>query len=97
MYLHVRIEKFAFDCDNLVTPGIKWLGVRPSDLGKYDLMSAPLYGSNILERLMKKDFLHDKTSWMEELEKMSKEMRRCDLDSLNCETVLQKVAQKDWL
>ena len=50
-------ENSAFDCDNLVTPGIKWLGcVRPSDLGKYGLISALLDGSKILERLIEKRF-----------------------------------------
>ncbi|PWA84013.1 type II DNA topoisomerase VI subunit [Artemisia annua] len=87
-------ENSVFDCDNLVTPGIKWLGVRPSDLDKYVLMSDPFDESKILERLMKKDFLNDKASWMEELEKKSKEMRRCDLVLLNCETVLQKVLRR---
>ena len=37
---HVRAqgsEAMSHDSANLATPDIKWLGVRPSDLDKYDV------------------------------------------------------------
>jgi meiotic recombination protein SPO11 len=71
----------SYDSASLTTPDIMWLGLRPSDLDKYDLpeqcrldMTENDIKTGI--ELMKEDFIMKNPKWMEELKIMVRNFSR---------------------
>jgi meiotic recombination protein SPO11 len=65
----------SYDSASLTTPDIMWLGLRPSDLNKYDLPDQcrlDMTENDIKTgmELMKEDFIQKNPKWMKELEIM---------------------------
>jgi meiotic recombination protein SPO11 len=81
-------KNMSYDSASLTTPDIKWLGLRPSDLDKYDLPEQcrlDMTESDIKTgmELMKEDFIMKNPEWMKELETMvSGNKDGCNLPSL---------------
>jgi meiotic recombination protein SPO11 len=68
-------KNMSYDSASLTTPDIKWLGLRPSDLDKYDLPDQcrlDMTENDIKtgQELMKEDFIMKNPKWMKELEIM---------------------------
>ena len=68
-------KNMSYDSASLTTPDIKWLGLRPSDLDKYDLPDQcrlDMTEGDIKtgKELLKEDFIMKNPQWMKELELM---------------------------
>ena len=68
-------KNMSYDSASLTTPDIKWLGLRPSDLDKYDLPGQcrlDMTENDIKtgKEMMKEDFIQKNPEWMKELEIM---------------------------
>jgi hypothetical protein len=68
-------KNMSYDSASLTTPDIMWLGLRPSDLNKYDLPEQcrlDMTENDIKtgQELMKEDFIMKNPKWMKELEIM---------------------------
>jgi meiotic recombination protein SPO11 len=68
-------KNMSYDSASLTTPDIKWLGLRPSDLDKYELPDQcrlDMTESDIKtgKELMKEDFILKNPAWVKELEIM---------------------------
>ena len=65
----------SYDSASLTTPDIKWLGLRPSDLNKYDLPDQcrlDMTDKDIKtgQELLEEDFIKKNPEWMKELKIM---------------------------
>jgi meiotic recombination protein SPO11 len=72
----------SYDSASLTTPDIKWLGLRPSDLNKYDLPEQcrlDMTENDIKtgKELMKEEFIMKNPEWMKELEIMVRRVCVC--------------------
>ena len=70
-------KQMSYDSGHLTTSDIKWLGVRPSDLDKYNLPAQcrlPMTESDkkMGEELLNEPFIQKNPKWMEELQLMLK-------------------------
>ena len=68
-------KNMSYDSASLTTPDIKWLGLRPSDLNKYDLPDQcrlDMTDKDIKtgNELMEEDFIKKNPEWMKELKIM---------------------------
>jgi len=68
-------KNMSYDSSSLTTPDIKWLGLRPSDLDRYELPDQcrlDMTENDIKtgKELMKEDFIQKNPAWMKELEIM---------------------------
>jgi meiotic recombination protein SPO11 len=68
-------KNMSYDSASLTTPDIKWLGLRPSDLDRYDLPDQcrlDMTENDIKcgKELLKEDFIQKNPEWMKELEIM---------------------------
>ncbi|PWA82505.1 DNA topoisomerase 6 subunit A [Artemisia annua] len=106
------------DCDGLkvlldygiTTPNLKWLGIRPSDLDKYEIpeeFRLPMTEEDIKagEDLLKEDFVKKNAAWVKELNLMMKLNQKVELQALSTIDfdyltklyVPMKLQKKDWL
>ncbi|KAJ1467645.1 Spo11/DNA topoisomerase VI subunit A [Baffinella frigidus] len=68
-------EAMSHDSANLATPDIKWLGVRPSDLDKYNVpddcrLDLTPHDIAFAESLREKPYIQKRKEWVKELDKM---------------------------
>jgi len=68
-------KNMAFDSANLTTPDIKWLGVRPSDLDKFQIpeqcrleMSAKDIETG--QHMLSEEFIQQNPEWVKEVQVM---------------------------
>ena len=100
----------AYDNDNLTTPNIKWLGIRPSDFDKHGLPSNVRVQMNwkkikLVDKLLKEEFVICKTKWHEELTKMRETKQKAEIQALNCFVMdyltnvylPRKLQARDWV
>ncbi|KAK4767229.1 hypothetical protein SAY86_014979 [Trapa natans] len=76
-------KNMSYDSANLTTPDIKWLGVRPSDLDKYNTPEQcrlPMTEQDIKtgKDLLEEDFVKKNPGWVEELTLMVKTKQKAD-------------------
>ncbi|GFQ03877.1 DNA topoisomerase 6 subunit a [Phtheirospermum japonicum] len=103
-------KNMSYDSANLTTPDIKWLGVRPSDLDKYNIPEQcrlPMTEGDIKtgRDLLEEDFVKKNPGWVEELNIMVKSKQKAEIQALSSfgfqyltEVYLPlKLQQKDWL
>ena len=103
-------KNMSYDSANLTTPDIKWLGVRPTDLDKYNIPEQcrlPMTESDIKvgKELMKEEFIQKNPRWMKELQKMLKTKKKAEIQALSnfgfqflTETFLpEKLKKGDWI
>ncbi len=103
-------QNMAYDSLNLTTPNIHWLGVRPSDLEKYDIPEAcrlEMTPDDIKtgKKMLQEDYILQNPTWAEELETMVKTKEKAEIQSLSSfgfqyltkQYLPQKLANGDWL
>ncbi|KAJ6811506.1 DNA topoisomerase 6 subunit A3 [Iris pallida] len=103
-------KNMSYDSSNLTTPDIKWLGVRPSDLDKYQIPEQcrlPMTDQDVKagKDLLEEDFVKRNKGWVKELEIMVKTRHKAEIQALSSfgfqyltEVYLPlKLQQKDWL
>lgn len=81
-------KNMSYDSASLTTPDIKWLGLRPSDLNKFDLPEQcrlDMTENDIKtgKELMKEDFIQKNPEWMKELEIMVKTKKKAEIQALS--------------
>jgi hypothetical protein len=76
-------KNMSYDSASLTTPDIKWLGLRPSDLDRYDLPDQcrlDMTENDIKtgKEMMKEDFIQKNPEWMKELQIMVSQRQPLD-------------------
>lgn len=89
-------KNMSYDSASLTTPDIMWLGLRPSDLDKYDLPEQcrlDMTENDIKTgmELMKEDFITKNPKWLKELEIM------VSFHSVRCIMLLKTLFLEEWL
>lgn len=103
-------KNMSYDSASLTTPDIKWLGLRPSDLDKYDLPDQcrlDMTDNDIKtgKELLKEDFIIKNPRWTEELQIMVKTKKKAEIQALSSfgfqyiteEYLPRKLREGDWL
>lgn len=103
-------KNMSYDSASLTTPDIKWLGLRPSDLEKFDLPDQcrlDMTENDIKtgKELLKEDFIRKNKEWTKELEIMVKTKKKAEIQALSSfgfqyitETYLpKKLKEGDWI
>jgi meiotic recombination protein SPO11 len=77
-------KNMSYDSASLTTPDIKWLGLRPSDLDKYDLPDQcrlDMTENDIKtgKELLKEEFIMKNPAWVKEIEIMVRGSAEDDL------------------
>ena len=80
----VGSKNMSYDSSNLTTPDIKWLGVRPSDLDKFNIPEQcrlPMTEADMEtgRKLLQEDFVKANPAWVEELELMLKSKEKAEI------------------
>jgi meiotic recombination protein SPO11 len=78
----------SYDSSNLTTPDIKWLGVRPSDLDKFNIPAQcrlAMTDDDVKtgKRLMEEDFIKANPGWVKELEIMTATRVKAEIQALS--------------
>jgi meiotic recombination protein SPO11 len=78
----------SYDSSNLTTPDIKWLGVRPSDLDRFNIPQQcrlPMTDEDIKtgKKLLEEDFIRANPEWVEELEIMLANKEKAEIQALS--------------
>jgi len=103
-------KNMSYDSASLTTPDIKWLGLRPSDLDKYDLPDQcrlDMTENDIKtgKELLKEEFIMKNPEWMKELQIMVKTKKKAEIQALSSfgfqyvteEYLPRKLREGDWL
>lgn len=103
-------KEMSYDSSNLTTPDIKWLGVRPSDLDKYNLPAQcrlPLTPADRKhgEELLQEAFVQKHPEWVAELELMLKTGEKAEIQALSSfgfqyiteQFLPRKLKEGDWI
>mmetsp|Transcript_7778 Transcript_7778/g.14665 ORF Transcript_7778/g.14665 Transcript_7778/m.14665 type:complete len:478 (-) Transcript_7778:1830-3263(-) len=103
-------KNMSYDSASLTTPDIKWLGLRPSDLEKFDLPDQcrlDMTENDIKtgKELLNEEFIKKNKAWTKELEIMVKTKKKAEIQALSSfgfqyitETYLpQKLKEGDWI
>ena len=78
----------SYDSSNLTTPDIKWLGVRPSDLDRFNIpqqcrLSMTEEDIKTGKKLLEEDFVRSNPDWVRELEIMVNTGVKAEIQSLS--------------
>ncbi len=84
----VRARSPGYDSSNLTTPDIKWLGVRPSDLDRFNIPQQcrlPMTDEDIKtgKKLLEEDFVKANPDWVRELEIMVDTKVKAEIQALS--------------
>jgi meiotic recombination protein SPO11 len=103
-------KSMSYDSSNLTTPDIKWLGVRPSDLDKYNLPAQcrlPMTEQDrkMGEELLKEDFVLKHPEWVEEVKLMLRTGEKAEIQALSSfgfqyiteQFLPRKLQEGDWI
>jgi len=103
-------KNMSYDSASLTTPDIKWLGLRPSDLNRYNLPEQcrlTMTDSDIKtgKEMLKEDFIQKNPEWMKELEIMVKTKTKAEIQALSSfgfqyitkEYMPRKLREGDWI
>ncbi|CAM9150412.1 unnamed protein product [Ascophyllum nodosum] len=103
-------KNMSYDSASLTTPDIKWLGVRPSDLDRYNIpeqcrLDMTDHDIKTGKELLQEDFIKKSDPWCRELELMIKSKKKAEIQSLSAfgfqyltHTYLpQKLQNGDWV
>jgi meiotic recombination protein SPO11 len=103
-------KQMSYDSNHLTTPDIKWLGVRPSDLDKYNLPQQcrlPMTEADkkMGQELLKEPFVQKNKAWVRELELMLKTGEKAEIQALSSfgfqfiteQFLPRKLAEGDWV
>jgi meiotic recombination protein SPO11 len=100
----------SYDSKSLATPNIRWLGLRPSDLDRYNLPEQcrlDMTENDIKtgKELLQEDFIQKNPKWMKELELMVKSKKKAEIQALSSfgfqyiteEYLPRKLKEGDWI
>jgi meiotic recombination protein SPO11 len=78
----------SYDSSNLTTPDIKWLGVRPSDLDRFNIPQQcrlPMSDEDIKtgQKLLEEDFIKANPEFVKELEIMLASKEKAEIQALS--------------
>ncbi|WIA37599.1 hypothetical protein OEZ86_014501 [Tetradesmus obliquus] len=78
----------SYDSSNLTTPDIKWLGVRPSDLDRFNIPAQCRLAMTDEDlktgrKLLEEDFIKANPAWVAELELMLKRKEKAEIQALS--------------
>jgi len=102
-------KNMSYDSLNLTTPDIKWLGIRPSDLDKYNIPEQCRLDMTASDIKMGKDMLNEAymedPRWRGELEAMVRTKKKAEIQALSAfgfqyltrNYLPEKIAAGDWL
>ncbi len=103
-------KNMSYDSASLTTPDIKWLGLRPSDLNKYDLPEQcrlKMTENDIKtgRELLEESFITQNPEWVKELKRMVKTKEKAEIQALSSfgfqyitEVYLpRKLREGDWI
>jgi meiotic recombination protein SPO11 len=103
-------KNMSYDSASLTTPDIKWLGLRPSDLNKFDLpeqcrLDMTEQDIKTGKELMREEFIMKNPEWMKELEIMVKTKKKAEIQALSSfgfqyiteEYLPRKIREGDWI
>ena len=103
-------KNMSYDAINLTTPDIKWLGVRPSDLEKYNIpaqcrLEMSEHDIKTGKELLNEDFVKANPAWHRELEMMVKSKVKAEIQALSSfgfqyltqHYLPQKLKDADWI
>ena len=103
-------KNMSYDSASLTTPDIKWLGVRPSDLDKYNIPEQcrlPMRDSDIKtgKDMLDEDYIKKNPAWHRELELMLKSKEKAEIQALSTfgfqfltqEYLPRKLREGDWI
>jgi meiotic recombination protein SPO11 len=103
-------KNMSYDAINLTTPDIKWLGVRPSDLDKYNIppqcrLEMSEHDIKTGKELLQEDFIQANPAWHRELEMMVKSKVKAEIQALSSfgfqylsqHYLPRKLKEADWI
>jgi len=103
-------KSMAYDNASLVTPDIKWLGIRPSDLDKYKIpeqcrLDMTAKDIETGKSLLEQDFIKDRPEWCKELKLMLRTKQKAEIQALSSygfqyltkEYLPRKLREGDWI
>lgn len=103
-------KNMSYDSSNLTTPDIKWLGVRPTDLDRYNIpeqcrLDMSEHDIKTGKEMLEEDFIRKNKDWHAELEYMVKRKQKAEIQALSNfgfqyltqEYLPRKLAQGDWI
>jgi meiotic recombination protein SPO11 len=103
-------KNMSYDSASLTTPNIQWLGLRPSDLNKYQLPDQcrlDMTPNDIKtgKELLQEDFILKNPLWAKELEIMVKTKKKAEIQALSSfgfqyiteEYLPRKLREGDWI
>lgn len=103
-------KNMSYDAINLTTPDIKWLGVRPSDLEKYNIpaqcrLEMSEHDVKTGKELLQEEFIQSNPAWHKELEMMVKSKVKAEIQALSSfgfqyltrEFLPRKLREADWI
>ena len=81
-------KNMSYDSGSMSTPDIKWLGVLPSDLDKYEIPDdcrIPMTQADIkqCDDLMKEEFVSNNKSWIKQLKIMKRTKQKAEIQALS--------------
>ncbi|KAF5830222.1 Spo11/DNA topoisomerase VI subunit A [Dunaliella salina] len=99
----------SYDSSNLTTPDIKWLGVRPSDLDRFnipDQCRLPMTDEDVRtgKKMLEEEWIQSNPEWVPELELMIRKKEKAEIQALSSfgfqylteEYLPRKLAAGDW-
>ncbi|CAB9521001.1 Meiotic recombination protein SPO11-1 [Seminavis robusta] len=103
-------KNMSYDSASLTTPDIQWLGLRPSDLDKYNLpeqcrLDMTEFDIKTGKELLKEDFIVKNPKWMKEVAEMVKTKKKAEIQALSSfgfqyiteEYLPRKLREGDWI
>ncbi|KAJ1423708.1 topoisomerase [Ochromonadaceae sp. CCMP2298] len=103
-------KQMSYDSNHLTTNDIKWLGVRPSDLDRYQLpaqcrLDMTEHDKKMGEELLKEPFILKHPEWVKELELMMKLGVKAEIQALSSfgfqfiteQFLPRKLLEGDWI
>lgn len=81
-------KNMSYDSSNLTTPNIKWLGVRPSDLSRFNIpnqcrLEMTQSDEQAGKQLLQEEFVKANPQWSHELELMLKHREKAEIQALS--------------
>jgi len=102
-------KNMSYDSAHLTTPDIKWLGVRPSDLNRYNIpeqcrLEMTEHDIKTGKDLLKEEFIMKNEQWYAELQLMVKMKKKAEIQALSNfgfqylteEYLPRKLQEQDW-
>mmetsp|Transcript_34828 Transcript_34828/g.112318 ORF Transcript_34828/g.112318 Transcript_34828/m.112318 type:complete len:417 (+) Transcript_34828:35-1285(+) len=103
-------KNMSYDSINLTTPDIKWLGVRPSDLDKYNIppqcrLEMSEHDIKTGRELLEEEFVKANPEWHKELQLMVKSKVKAEIQALSSfgfqylskHFLPRKLMEADWV